>query len=60
MMEKSSGQNLDTTKITSIIHYRTADLSDATRLIRKEEALRKKLRAVLDLNAALEKEIKTH
>lgn len=36
-MEKVSGKNdLDNTKITSIISYRGGDLTDATRLYRKE------------------------
>lgn len=51
---------LDNTKITSLVHYRSAEMSDATRLLRKEEFLKRKLKSALDGNAALEKEIKSH
>jgi hypothetical protein len=51
---------LDDTKITSLIHYRSAEMSDATRLLRKEEFLKRKLKAVLEVNATLEKDIKSH
>ena len=55
MMEKYSGKSdLDNTKITSLINYRAGgDLSDATRIYRKEEALKKKLKAILETNSQL-------
>ena len=60
-MEKVSKKaDLDNTKITSIISYRGGDVTDAARLYRKEEVLKKKLKNILDTNSHLEKEIKTH
>jgi hypothetical protein len=52
--------NLDNTKITSLVHYRSAEMSDATRLLRKEEFLKRKLKTALENNATLEKDIKNH
>jgi len=58
MTENRVGKSeLDNTKITSIVNYR-GDMSDATRLYRKEEILKKKLKNILEVNAGLEKEIK--
>lgn len=35
-------------------------MSDATRLMRKEEFFKRKLKTAFELNAALEKDIKNH
>ena len=49
--EKTVG--LDNTKITSMIHYRSAEMSDATIILRKEEYLKKKLKTAYEANSLL-------
>jgi hypothetical protein len=60
MTTKSTSGDFDNPKLVSTIHYGTADLSDAARIYRKEESIKKKLKSVLDLNAGLEHDIKVH
>jgi hypothetical protein len=56
----SRKSDLNNTNITSIINYRGGDISDAARLYRKEEILKKKIKNILEINTGLEKEIKLH
>lgn len=58
--KKIQKSEINNVNITNIINGRPGDISDATRLYRKEEILKKKLKNILEINAGLEKEIKLH
>lgn len=47
-------------RVGSTVCFRSGELSDVARLLRKEEAIGKRLRSVLDINAGLERAIKAH
>jgi hypothetical protein len=46
--------------VGSTAQFRSGDLSDVARLLRKEEAIGKRLKSVLDANGGLERAIKVH
>lgn len=55
MNEKISNSGSLDTKLTSIARYRSGETFDATKILRKEEIIRKKLKSILDVNQVLEK-----
>jgi hypothetical protein len=46
--------------LTTTFCFRSGDISDVAKLLRREEMIRKKLRSELDCNGQLEKQIKAH